>query len=102
MSLLHARKIMPRRQPARLEDFEEKLMFGDLAQLLQEMEHDRHAPEDLVRGLESLKHFRDFYHAQGKALDSDSRARVATYDAAWCMELIEMAARERGVRHYRA
>jgi hypothetical protein len=104
MSMLKAKKLFEQRRimASRLDDFEEQIMFGDLEKLLADMEHDRAVPEEIVRGLESLKYFRDFYHPRRDAMADVERARVAAYDAAWCMELIDLARRERGSSYYRA
>ncbi|MBP7252821.1 MAG: hypothetical protein KBA75_04980 [Alphaproteobacteria bacterium] len=89
-------------QPAdKLDDFEEQIMFGDLDVLLDGMEDDRTISEELVYGVESLKYFRNFYNGKRDLTGAD-RTRLAAYDAAWCLELIELAQRERAGRHYRA
>lgn len=83
-------------------DFEEKLMFGDLNHLIEEMGQDRSLPDELVQGVESLKFFREFYAERRAVMVGDDRARLAAYDAAWCLELINIVQRERSDRHYRA
>lgn len=85
----------------KLDDFEEQIMFGDLDALLDDMEDDRTISEELVYGVESLKYFRNFYNGKRDLTGAD-RTRLAAYDAAWCLELIELAQRERAGRHYRA
>jgi len=85
----------------KLDDFEEQIMFGDLDVLLDGMEDDRTISEELVYGVESLKYFRNFYNGKRDLTGAD-RTRLAAYDAAWCLELIELAQRERAGRHYRA
>mgnify|MGYP003386733261 CR=1 FL=1 len=85
----------------KLDDFEEQIMFGDLDALLDGMEDDRTISEELVYGVESLKYFRNFYNGKRDLTGAD-RTRLAAYDAAWCLELIELAQRERAGRHYRA
>ncbi|MGB4100451.1 MAG: hypothetical protein WBK91_00880 [Alphaproteobacteria bacterium] len=85
-----------------LDDFEERIMFGDLGQLLRDVEIDRNVSEELLHGIESLKYFRDHYLGKRQSLAGEDRARLAAYDAAWCLELIDLAQRERAGRHYRA
>lgn len=85
-----------------LDDFEERIMFGDLARLLSEFADDRTVSEELVYGVESLKYFREFYQARRESLSPADRAKLASYDAAWCLELLDLAQRERAGRHYRA
>ena len=77
-------------------------MFGDLACLITDIEDDRTISEELVCGIQSLKYFRDFYNGRRDYMSGDDRTRLAAYDAAWCLELIELAQRERAGRHYRA
>lgn len=85
-----------------LDDFEERVMFGDLGALLDDIGDDTTISEELLYGVESLKFFRHFYSSKADNLSTDDRTRLAAYDTAWCAELIELAQRERAGRHYRA
>lgn len=102
MSTAKIDRVTPRFSGDRLDGFEERIMFGDLGQLLRDVEHDRAVPEELVHGIESLKYFRDHYFGKRHSMEGSDRARLAAYDAAWCLELIDLAQRERAGRHYRA
>ena len=95
-------RVVPRYAGDHLDDFEERIMFGDLAQLLRDIECDREVSEELLHGIESLKYFRDYYLVKRQSLAGEDRARLAAYDAAWCLELIDLAQRERAGRHHRA
>ncbi|MEJ0062126.1 MAG: hypothetical protein WDO70_02735 [Alphaproteobacteria bacterium] len=102
MSLARIKKMPVSYHADRLDDFEERIMFGDLGELLTEIEDDRNLSEELVHGIESLKYFRDFYHEKRQRLSGEDRTRLAAYDAAWCLELIDLAQREKAGRYYRA
>ena len=95
------RQTVPQNGASQLDDFEEQIMFGDLEALLDTIGDDRDISEELVYGVESLKYFRSFYNGK-RDLSGHERARLAAYDAAWCLELIDLAQRERATRHYRA
>lgn len=102
MSTAKTDRVAPRYSGDHLDDFEERIMFGDLGQLLRDVEIDRTVSEELLHGIESLKYFRDHYLVRRQILAGEDRARLAAYDAAWCLELIDLAQRERAGRHYRA
>ncbi|NDC55590.1 MAG: hypothetical protein EBZ69_02080 [Alphaproteobacteria bacterium] len=96
-------KIMARfRHPAAtvLDDFEERLMFGDLSELIADLKKHHETSEDMVHGLEGLDYFRRHYGGGDQKIWD--RGRVAALDAAWCMELITLARRERAGNYYRA
>lgn len=101
MNIMRAQQSAQATTRHQLDDFEEQIMFGDLDDLLSEIEEDRTISEELVYGVESLKFFRTFYNGK-RGLSGDDRTRLAAYDAAWCLELIDLAQRERAGRHYRA
>lgn len=100
-TLIKTRRSAPQQRTSQLDDFEEQIMFGDLELLLNAIEDDRSISEELVYGVESLKYFRSFYNGK-RDLSGADRTRLAAYDAAWCLELIDLAQRERAGRHYRA
>lgn len=102
MSIANLGRVTPRYSGDHLDDFEERIMFGDLGHLLLDFERDRTVSEELLHGIESLKYFRDYYLAKRQSLPGEDRARLAAYDAAWCLELIDLAQRERAERHHRA
>ncbi len=93
MNALRAKAIRTRKVARLSSDFEERIMFGDLEQLLADLARDG-APHALTHGIESLKYFRDFYNNRRPLMRSEDRGQLAAYDAAWCLELIEFAERE--------
>jgi len=101
MPVAQALAMIPATTNSQLDDFEERMMFGDLAALLQDIAEDRSISEELVYGIESLKYFRDFYSARRAAMSGADCTRLAAYDAAWCLDLMDIAQRERAGRYDR-
>jgi hypothetical protein len=73
----------------------EAILLGDLPTIIADL-RTTDVSNELIRGLESLRYFRDHYRARFTSLSEAERGDIMAYDAEWSAAMIDLWQYEQG------